>query len=120
MKRSRGKPKRKRRAEESTAPDSPTESAERRSLCPLVAIGASAGGLEVFQQFFAYVPPDTGLAFVLIQHLDPNHETLIPELLTKYTPMPVQRLLEPIIVEPVAPEVPYSLHGLQNAPHWTE
>jgi len=41
-------------------------------------IGASAGGLEMFQQFFAQMPPDTGMAFVLIQHLDPNHETLIP------------------------------------------
>src|SRR5258706_9210480 len=95
MKRSRGKPKKKR--QENTTPDSP---GERPSLCPLVAIGASAGGLEVFQQFFARIPPETGFAFVLIQHLDPNHETVIPELLTKYTSMPVQRVFEPILVEP--------------------
>ena len=63
-------------------------------------IGASAGGLEMFQQFFAQMPPDTGMAFVLIQHLDPNHETLIPELLTKHTSMPVQRVLQPTPAEP--------------------
>src|SRR5438552_15868392 len=67
---------------------------------PVVMIGASAGGLEMFQQFFAQMPPDSGLAFVLIQHLDPNHETLIPELLTKYTSMPVQRVLEPVALQP--------------------
>lgn len=59
--------------------------------CPLVAIGASAGGLEVFGQFFQRMPPDSGLAFVLIQHLDPTHDTLMPELLAKHTKMPVLR-----------------------------
>ena len=54
----------------------------------------------MFQQFFAQMPPDTGMAFVLIQHLDPNHETLIPELLTKHTSMPVQRVLQPTPAEP--------------------
>src|ERR1043165_7912920 len=66
----------------------------------LVAIGASAGGLEVFQRFFSLMPAESGLAFVLIQHLEPNHETLIPELLAKYTSMPVQQVVEAIAVEP--------------------
>ena len=46
------------------------------------------------------MPADTGFAFVLIQHLDPSHETLIPELLTNYTTMPVQRVTEPVLAEP--------------------
>src|ERR1041384_5589572 len=70
------------------------------AACAVVTIGASAGGLETFQQFFAHMPADSGMAFVLIQHLDPNHETLIPELLTKYTSMSVQRVLEPTAIEP--------------------
>ncbi len=41
---------------------------------PIVGIGASAGGLEAFQQFFTSMPPDTGMAFVLVQHLDPPSE----------------------------------------------
>ena len=49
--------------------------------CPVVAIGASAGGLEAFRELFRRMPADTGFAFVLIQHLSPRHETLIPELL---------------------------------------
>ena len=44
-------------------------------------MGASAGGLEAFQKFFAHMPPEAGMAFVLVQHLDPRHATLMPELL---------------------------------------
>ncbi len=53
-------------------------------------MGASAGGLEVFQQFFDRMPAESGMAFILIQHLDPHHDTLMPELLSKHTTMPVQ------------------------------
>src|SRR5689334_22916122 len=66
---------------------------------PLVVLGASAGGLEVFQQFFAQIPAESGLAFVLIQHLDPNHETLVPELLAKHMSMPAQRVVEPVALK---------------------
>jgi two-component system CheB/CheR fusion protein len=62
----------------------------RRSPCPIVGMGASAGGLEAFQAFFSSMPADSGMAFVLVQHLDPRHETLMPELLARHTPMPVQ------------------------------
>ena len=44
-------------------------------------MGASAGGLEALEQFFSTMPPDTGLAFVIVQHLDPTHARLMPELL---------------------------------------
>src|SRR5947208_395304 len=99
MKRARGKAKQAPPRKSSPAHEAPT-AAKESVRCPLVAIGASAGGLEVFQQFFSHMPPDSGMAFVLIQHLDPNHETLIPELLTNYTAMPVQRVLEPVQIEP--------------------
>lgn len=59
---------------------------------PLVGIGASAGGLEALRQFFLAMPADTGLAFVLILHLDPNHDSLMAELLAKCTSMPVAQI----------------------------
>ncbi len=55
----------------------------------IAAIGASAGGLEALEQFFKNLPDNTGMAYVVIQHLDPNHTGLLPELLQRYTPMKV-------------------------------
>src|SRR6266516_1845761 len=55
-----------------------TENRPAPGPCPVVTIGASAGGLEMFQQFFAHMPRENGMAFVLIQHLDPNHDYVIP------------------------------------------
>ncbi len=56
---------------------------------PIVGIGASAGGLEALEQFFKKTPIDSGLAFVVIQHLDPTHVGIIPELLQRTTEMKV-------------------------------
>ena len=58
----------------------------------MVGIGASAGGYEALAQFFPVLPPDTGMAFVVVQHLDPKHESLLPELLAKLTKMPVSQV----------------------------
>ena len=55
----------------------------------IVGIGASAGGLEAFEAFFRACPPDTGLAFVLIPHLDPGHVSLLTEILQRCTTLPV-------------------------------
>ena len=66
----------------------------------IVGIGASAGGLEAFIEFFAAMPPDSGLAFVLVQHLDPTHESLLPEILQRYTSMPVAQVQNGMNVEP--------------------
>lgn len=55
----------------------------------IVGIGASAGGLEAFEQFFRDVPVDSGMAFVLVQHLDPEHASLLTEILQRSTAMPV-------------------------------
>jgi chemotaxis methyl-accepting protein methylase/transcriptional regulator with PAS, ATPase and Fis domain len=52
-------------------------------------MGGSAGGLEAFGQFFAHMPPDTGMVFVLVPHLDPTHKALLAELLQRSTPMKV-------------------------------
>ncbi|WP_394754014.1 chemotaxis protein CheB [Crenothrix sp.] len=66
----------------------------------IVAIGASAGGLEAFEQFFRHVPNETGMAFVLIPHLAPDHASLLTEILQRTTPMPVAEALDQIPVEP--------------------
>ena len=55
----------------------------------IVGIGASAGGLQAFKTFFANMPTDSGMAFVLVQHLDPQHRSMLVELLSSATAMPV-------------------------------
>jgi two-component system, chemotaxis family, CheB/CheR fusion protein len=59
---------------------------------PIVGVGASAGGLEAFQQFLSSLPDDTGMGFVLIQHLDPTHESMSTEILSRSTKMPVSEV----------------------------
>ena len=66
-----------------------TEEADQGSSPVVVGIGASAGGLEAFTELLSHLPDDTGLAFVLIQHLDPTHESHLTELLSKASKMPV-------------------------------
>lgn len=56
----------------------------------IVGIGASAGGLEALEQFFQAMPPDNGMAFVVIQHLSPDYKSMMAEILSKYTIMPVR------------------------------
>jgi two-component system, chemotaxis family, CheB/CheR fusion protein len=60
-----------------------------RDACPIVGIGASAGGLEAFHAFFEHMPPDCGVAFVLILHLPPDRKSLLPEILARWTAMRV-------------------------------
>ena len=55
----------------------------------VVGIGASAGGLDAIQQLFDFIPNDTGMAFIIIQHLSPDFVSLMPELLGKHTQMPI-------------------------------
>lgn len=57
---------------------------------PFVGIGASAGGLEAFTQFLANLPADTGMAFIVVQHLEPDHDSALTDLLSKVSPMPVE------------------------------
>lgn len=67
---------------------------------PIVGVGASAGGLEAFEQFFTHMPPDSGMAFVLIQHLDPKHKSILSELVRRYTRMPVWEVEDGMMVAP--------------------
>lgn len=61
----------------------------QRGAFPVVGIGASAGGLEAVKELFADLPPDTGMAFVFIQHLDPTHASSLPEILSRFAKIPV-------------------------------
>lgn len=71
-----------------------------RPLFPVVGIGASAGGLNAMEQFFGTMPPDSGLAFVVVQHLDPTHVGILPELLQRVTEMKVHPVSDGLVVEP--------------------
>jgi two-component system CheB/CheR fusion protein len=67
---------------------------------PIVGIGASAGGLDAFRRLLAALPADTGMAYVLVQHLDPKHESILAELLSKATRMSVAEVTGDVRVEP--------------------
>ena len=70
------------------------------SIFPIVGVGASAGGLEAFTQLLHELPGDTGAAFVLIQHLDPKHESRLSDLLSRVTAMPVTEATDGLAVRP--------------------
>ena len=73
---------------------------QRKSASFIVGIGGSAGALGVFEKFFQHLPDDTGMAFVLVPHLDPTRKGLMPELLQNYTKMKVEQVNDGINVEP--------------------
>ena len=97
-----------------TQPISPTESerpeprpdtagnaplTSRTRTPPIVGIGASAGGLEAFTRLVANLRDDTGLAYVLVQHLDPDHKSLLPEILDRAAPVPVVAAADGMAIE---------------------
>ncbi|HXM38219.1 MAG TPA: chemotaxis protein CheB [Gemmatimonadales bacterium] len=90
--------KSKTQAEQSSAPQTPAP--PRRPSFPIVGIGASAGGLEAFSQLLGEIPAKLGMAFVLIQHLDPTHPSSLVEALARKTPMPVHEIQDGMLVEP--------------------
>ena len=63
-----------------------------------VGVGASAGGLEALESFFGHMPVDSGMAFIVIQHLSPDYKSLMVELLSKRTAMPVHRAETGLVV----------------------
>lgn len=67
---------------------------------PIVGIGASAGGLEALDAFLANVPADSGMAFVIVQHLDPTHKGMLVELLQRGTAMKVTQVKDRTRVKP--------------------
>ena len=83
---------------------------------PLVAIGASAGGLEALSELLSALPPKSEAAYVVIQHLDPTHKSFLTELLAKKTAMPVLPISDGMSVEPakvyvIPPNVSVTLSG---------
>src|SRR6478736_3995640 len=67
---------------------------------PIVGIGASAGGLEALEQFLSHVPKDSGMAFVIVQHLDPTRKGMMPQLLQRATGMRVIQVKDRTRVRP--------------------
>ncbi len=87
----------------SPPPDSredPGQSHERQKQFPVVAIGASAGGLEAVTNLLRHLPADTGMAFVLIQHLAPGHDSMLVQLLSRETAMIVNQVENGTILSP--------------------
>lgn len=67
---------------------------------PVVGVGASAGGLEAFEQLLTYLPVDTGMAFILVQHLAPTRESLLIDILSKKTVLPICEVTDGMVVKP--------------------
>ena len=67
---------------------------------PVVCVGASAGGLEAFTQLLSALPDNTGMAFVLVQHLDPKHESNLCDILARVTRLPVMDASQNLAVRP--------------------
>jgi chemotaxis response regulator CheB len=72
---------------------------EGEKILPIVGVGASAGGFEALKQVQA-LPEDTGIAFVPIQHLDARHESMVPKLLARMTPMAIAEVKQGTRVQP--------------------
>jgi len=85
---------------ESPLRPSPSPSPAAATGFPIVGIGASAGGLAAFEAFFGGMPAatDPGMAFVLVQHLDPNHKSLLTDLIRRYTRLPVFEVEDGMVV----------------------
>ena len=112
--RTSGRPKKKIRAQAKTSASAPPRrepgrkveslplagSSMRGKPYPIVGVGASAGGFEAFRELLKALPADTGMAFVLVQHLDPGHESMLTKLLSKATPMAVTEVVDGMAVEP--------------------
>jgi len=84
-------------------PTTPAAAAEQKTGAagfPIVGLGASAGGLEAFEHFFRKVPRDSGMAFVLVTHLDPGRASTLTEILQRSTAMPVQEAQDQVTLTP--------------------
>jgi len=87
----------------------------------IVGVGASAGGLEALEGFFKHFPEDTGMSFVVVQHLSPDFKSLMVELLARYTKMKIHRVDKPIKVQPnsiylIAPKKNLTIKGMTLTP----
>lgn len=76
------------------------------SAFPVVGIGASAGGLDAFHKFFDHMPADCGMAFVMVLHLPPDRKSMLPEILGRWTRMPVMEGVDGAVIKPNCVYVP--------------
>jgi len=86
-----------------------------QALFPVVALGASAGGVPALQRFFAPIPPDSGVAFVVVMHLAPNFESHLAAVLQPSTKMPVYQVNETVELKPDCVYVVPPNHNLATA-----
>ena len=95
MKDSRSKPRREKSPIAARNPD-------KVATFPVVGVGASAGGLAAFEAFFSGMPADRdpGMAFVIVQHLAPDHKSILSELIQRYTRMAVHEVTDGMVVRP--------------------
>src|SRR6185312_15929361 len=98
MKVSRKKQKAKSKPLEEPSKITATEFTRTKSF-PVVGVGASAGGFEAFSDLLRHLPQQTGMAFVLVQHLDPTHGSALPEMLARITKIPVVEVTDGVVVK---------------------
>jgi two-component system CheB/CheR fusion protein len=96
------KKKQKSRAGESRQekPPAPSKAPSRPGPFPIVGIGASAGGFEAFADLLRHLPADPQMAFVLVQHLDPSHGSLLSDILSRAISLPVSEVTDGEVVQP--------------------
>lgn len=98
----------------------PRQESKKEEAFPIVGMGASAGGLEAFEKFFAHVPLNIRMAFILVPHLDPGHASMMTELLKRVTKLEVNEAQDGVRVEPhhvyvIPPNKDMSVyHGVLN------
>ena len=79
----------------------PVDFTDRSSLhFPVVGIGTSAGGIQALSSLLQGIPADTGMAYIIVQHLSPDHESMMAEILANHTDMPVRQIGDGMVVEP--------------------
>jgi two-component system, chemotaxis family, CheB/CheR fusion protein len=88
------------RAEASAKPGGDSSAGGKEGPLVVVGIGSSAGGLEAIQQLLDALPPDLGMAYVHVQHLDPHHKSMMADLLAGVTSMPVREATDRMTIEP--------------------
>jgi two-component system, chemotaxis family, CheB/CheR fusion protein len=97
-------PRRSTKKSQSNSPSGQLSKQEQQNnqnqLFPIVGMGASAGGIEAFTELLSHLPTDTGMGFVVIQHLSPTQKSLLSEILSRSTEMPVVEVQDGMVVEP--------------------
>lgn len=95
-----GQKRKQRKSIPPTHPDKVTTTHKEENSFFIVGIGASAGGLEVFEEFFLHMPPKSGMAFILIQHMHPDYKSFTVEILKKYTSMGIFQAEDKMQIRP--------------------